>query len=109
MDLKISEMMEYQAKLQAKYFELWGGLNPAVARDKLLWSIIEAGEAADIIKKRGDEAILHDDEVREHFAEEIGDTIKYLMDVLICYGFSAEEFAEVYRKKAERNLNRWAK
>ena len=34
---------------------------------------------------------------------------RYLMDVLACYGISAEEFSEVYRKKAERNLTRWAK
>ena len=109
MDLKISEMMEYQAQLQAKNFANWGGLKPEIARDQLLWAIIEAGEAADIIKKRGDGAILNEAEPRAHFAEEIADTMMYLMDVLDCYGISAEEFSEVYRKKAERNLTRWAK
>ena len=109
MDLKISEMMEYQAQLQAKNFESWGGIKPEIARDQLLWAIIEAGEAADIIKKWGDGAILNEAEPRAHFAEEIADTMMYLMDVLACYGISAEEFSEVYRKKAERNLTRWAK
>ena len=46
MDLKISEMMEYQAQLQAKNFEKWGGLKPEIARDQLLWAIIEAGDYA---------------------------------------------------------------
>ncbi len=109
MDLKISEMMEYQAQLQAKNFANWGGLKPEIARDQLLWAIIEAGEAADIIKKWGDGAILNEADPRAHFAEEIADTMMYLMDVLACYGISAEEFSEVYRKKAERNLTRWAK
>jgi len=108
-DLKISEMMEYQAQLQAKNFESWGGLKPETARSQLLWAIIEAGEAADIIKKWGDGAILNEAEPRAHFAEEIADTLMYLMDVLACYGISAEEFSEVYKKKAERNLTRWAK
>lgn len=109
MDLKISEMMDYQAQLQEKNKKNWGGLSPEVARDHLLWAMIEAGEAADIIKKRGDDAILHEAEPRAHFAEEIADTLMYLMEVLACYGIGAEEFTEVYRKKAERNLIRWAK
>lgn len=109
MDLKISEMMEYQAQLREKNFKRWGPLKPEGARDQLLWAIIEAGEAADIIKKWGDDAILNEAEPRAHFAEEIADTLMFLMDVLTCYGISAEEFAEVYKKKAERNLTRWAK
>lgn len=109
MDLSVSEMMEYQAQLQAKNFGSWGGLKPETARSQLLWAIIEAGEAADIIKKKGDRSICDDAETRAHFAEEIADTMMYLMDVLGCYGIGAEEFSEVYRKKAERNLTRWAK
>lgn len=109
MDLSVSEMMEYQARLQEKNFEKWGGLKPETGRNQLLWAIIEAGEAADIIKKKGDRAICDDAETRAHFAEEIADTMMYLMDVLGCYGIGAEEFSEVYRKKAERNLTRWAK
>ena len=106
MDLKISEMMEYQAQLQAKNFESWGGLQPETARSQLLWAMIEAGEAADLIKKRGDEAIVHEEELRAHFAEEIADTIMYLMDVLICCHVPAEEFEAAYRAKADRNLKR---
>ena len=109
MDLKISEMMEYQTKLQEKNFEKWGGLKPEIGRNQLLWAMIEAGEAADIIKKKGDQAIVHDAETRAHFAEEIADVMMYLLDVLGCYGISAEEFAEIYKKKAERNLTRWVK
>ena len=109
MELKISEMMEYQARLQEKNFERWGGLKQEIGRNQLLWAMIEAGEAADIIKKKGDQAICGDAETRAHFAEEIADVMMYLMDVLGCYGIGAEEFARVYKEKAERNLTRWAK
>ena len=52
-DFGINDMLEMQKLLQEKYKDKWGGLYPAKAREQLLWSIIEAGEAADIIKKRG--------------------------------------------------------
>ena len=73
----------------------------------LLWMIIEAGEMADIIKKKGDEAILHDAEARSHFVEETCDVLMYLNDVLLCYGITPEEIAAAYRAKFERNMTRW--
>ena len=107
MDLRLSEMVEMQKALQEKYLDKWGGLFPERAKDQLLWSIIETGEAADIIKKRGDEAILNDPQLRHDFIEEVGDVVMYLLDALLCYGVTSEEFAEIYRKKFERNMHRW--
>lgn len=107
MDLNLTDLMNMQRDLQEKYKDKWGGLYPAKARDQLLWSIIEAGEAADIIKKRGDEAIMNDPQLRHDFTEEIGDVIMYLFDTLLCYGITGEEFAEIYHKKFERNMHRW--
>ena len=49
--LNLEDMQQIQKELQAKYLEKWGGLSPKIGRDKLLWMMIEAGEAADIIKK----------------------------------------------------------
>ena len=62
---------------------------------------------ADIIKKKGDERILHDEEVRRHFVEEMCDVLMYFGDVMLCYGISVEELKNVYLKKHERNMKRW--
>ena len=50
--LNLEDMQQIQKELQAKYLEKWGGLSPKIGRDKLLWMMIEAGEVADIIKKK---------------------------------------------------------
>jgi len=107
MNMNISDLFDMQRQLQEKYKDKWGGLSPRIGRSQLLWALIEAGEAADIIKKRGDQAIMTDPAARHDFIEEIGDTIMYLMDVLLCYDVSPEEFAEIYRTKFERNMGRW--
>lgn len=52
------EMQAIQKELQAHYEDQWGGLDPKKGRDTLLWTMIEAGEMADIIKKQGDDAIM---------------------------------------------------
>lgn len=109
MDLKLTDLMNMQLELQEKYKDKWGGLYPAKAREQLLWSIIEAGEAADVIKKHGDSAIMSDERFRRDFIEEIGDVMMYLFDTLLCYDVTAEEFSDVYRAKFERNMRRWEK
>jgi len=101
------EMQDIQRELQEKYREKWGGLRPEIARNQLLWMMIEAGEMADVIKKAGDEAIVSDPEVRRHFIEETCDVLMYLNDVLLCYGITPEEMETVYREKHERNMKRW--
>ena len=106
-DINFTEMQAIQRELQAKYLAKWGGLSPEIARDKLLWMMIEAGEMADIIKKQGDEAILHDDDARSRFIEETCDVLMYLNDVMLCYGITPEELAAAYRAKHQRNMTRW--
>lgn len=83
--LGLDEMQAIQKQLQEKYKDLWGGLSPRKGRDQLLWMMIEAGEAADIIKKQGDTPILEDPETRQHFIEEMCDVLMYFNDVLLCY------------------------
>lgn len=83
------------------------GLSPEKGRDSLLWMMIEAGEVADIIKKQGDAKITGDEQVRNHFIEELCDVLMYLNDVMLCYSISPEELAEIYREKHERNMKRW--
>ena len=43
--LNLEDMQQIQKELQAKYLGKWGGLSPKIGRDKLLWMMIEAGEA----------------------------------------------------------------
>ncbi len=101
------EMQAIQKELQEKYLEKWGGLSPKKGRDSLLWMMIEAGEAADIIKKQGDAPILEDPETRRHFIEEMCDVMMYFNDALLCYSIAPEELVEVYKEKHRRNMNRW--
>ena len=107
MNLSISELISMQQALQEKYFDQWGGLNPEKGRDCILWALIEAGEAADVIKKWGDDAIMREEAQRRHFVEEIGDAVMHLTDALICYGFTGADFTEVYRRKWRYNMVRW--
>ena len=107
MDLSFEEMQCIQKELQERYKDKWGGLSPQIARDKLLWMMIEAGEMADIIKKEGDEAIMSDTESRQHFVEEICDVLMYLNDVMLCYEISPSELRELYLKKHQKNMGRW--
>lgn len=106
-DLTVREILEKQSQLQERYFEKWGGLEPRKGRDCLLWMMIEAGEAADVIKKEGDQAILENADTRKDFVEELCDVMMFLGDVMLCYDITPEELEKVYRAKHERNMKRW--
>ena len=74
---------------------------------KLLWAYGEMAEAGNIIKKNPMEKIMTDPELRRHIMEELGDTMMYMFDVMLCLGMTPDEFSEIYRAKCERNKNRW--
>lgn len=101
------EMQKIQHELQEKYKDKWPQLSPRQGRSTLLWMMSEAGEIADIIKKKGDESIMMDPVVRQHFVEEMCDVMMYFNDLMICYNISAEEIERVYRAKHRRNMERW--
>ncbi len=103
----IIQMEAIQRELQEKYKDKWGGLSPEKGRNQLLWMLIEAGEAADVIKKCGDKKIMEDAETRKHFVEELCDVMMYFNDVLLCYSVTPEEFARAYYEKHEKNMQRW--
>ena len=105
--LDFETMHAMQQELHERYKDKWRPLSPEIARDKLLWMMIEAGEMADVVKKKGDEKILSDREVREHFIEEMCDTLMYFNDVMRCYGITPEEFETFYREKHRKNMTRW--
>ena len=106
-DLTFTQMQDWQRALQEKYLAKWGGLSPQVGREKLLWMLAEAGEAAQVLKHDGDDGVLHDAAVREHFIEEMCDVLMYCNDVLLCYGVTPQELSQIYEKKFNRNMARW--
>ena len=101
------DMQKIQKELQEKYKDKWPTLKPEVAREKLLWLMIELGEVADIIKKQGDENIMNDKDTRQHFIEEMCDVMMYFNDVMICYDITPEELSEIYIDKHNKNMKRW--
>ncbi|HHX22185.1 MAG TPA: nucleotide pyrophosphohydrolase [Clostridiales bacterium] len=107
--LTIHEILQRQRALQELNQVRWGGLSPEKGRSSLLWAIGELCEAADVIKKEGDEAIMDDADIREHFAEEVADALMYLGDLLLCYDIDADTFTEIYLRKCKRNRTRWEK
>ncbi len=105
--LDLNTMQSMQAELQERYKGKWPAICPPIGREKLLWLIAETGEVADIIKKQGDEKIMSDPAVREHFIEELCDTLMYFNDVCRCYSITPEELEKVYLAKHQKNLGRW--
>jgi len=106
-DFGLNEMQKIQKQLQEKYKDKWGGLSPDIGRNQLLWMMIEVGEVADIIKKKGDSHIMNDEETRNHFVEELCDVLMYFNDVMLCYSISPEELKKVYLQKHHKNIERW--
>ena len=106
-DFTFAEMLGMQRELQEKYREKWGGLSPKIARNQLLWMYGEMAEVGDIIKKKGDEAIMEDEGTRRHFVEEMCDVMMYFNDIMLCFDISPEELENIYREKFRRNMSRW--
>ncbi len=105
-DLSISDMMHMQNVLFDKYKNVWNPMSPEFGPTSLLWMIGEIGEVIDIIKKKPQDDITGDTQIRKDFIEEMADVLMYFFDVCIKYGVTAEEFSEVYLKKHRYNLIR---
>ena len=106
MDMKVSDMLEMQRRLQERYAGIWAKLTPEQGAHQLLWAICEMGEVADIIKKKAPSEIMSEGQVREAFKEELADVLMYLGDIMLCYGISADEMSRAYADKHEYNMRR---
>lgn len=106
-DFGFWEMQEMQRRLQQQYREIWEPLSPRMARNQMLWMMVELGEAADIIKKEGDRRIVEDADTRAHFVEELADALMYYNDIMLCYDISVDELKKTYLEKHQRNMHRW--
>ncbi len=105
-EINFSDMQKMQLELYEAHKEKWSALEPKQARNQLLWLIEELGEAIAIIKKKGEDAIMTDEAVRDNFCAELTDVLMYFNDALICYDISPEEISEAYRKKHAYNMKR---
>ncbi len=105
-DLTISDMQELQRKLQKAFEDKWGVQKPEDANLHLLFMIEEMGECISIIKKKGIKSILEDENIRDHFLEEITDVQNYYIEVLNCLKITPEEFSNAYIEKHEHNMKR---
>lgn len=106
-DFSINEMQQMQQTLQDQYKNKWEPIAPETGKNKLLWMIGEIGEVIDIVKKNGAVKATEDPEIRKDLVEEMADVLMYYNDVMLCYGITTEELKDSYRKKFQRNMNRW--
>jgi len=98
--------MELQKQLWEQHKDSWSPLTPEYGRNSLLWMFEEMGEVVAIIKKKGEEKIMNDPNVRNHFVEELSDVMMYYVDTLIRFGVTPDEISEAYLKKSKTNLTR---
>ena len=105
-DLRISELIEMQNALQTRMKDKWLSITPENGHFSLLWMFEEMGEIVAIVKKRGCNAIMEDKTVRSAFVEELSDALMYFVDLMTCYGVSAEELSESFISKHGINMRR---
>jgi NTP pyrophosphatase (non-canonical NTP hydrolase) len=105
-DLKLSELIDMQNRLQNRMKGKWLPIIPENGHFSLLWMFEEMGELVAIIKKRGSSAIMNEKTVRSAFIEELSDTLMYFIDLMTCYDVSAKELSEAYLEKHNMNMDR---
>lgn len=105
-DIKISDMMDMQKELWELHKDKWSPMEAKYGRNFLLWMIEEIGEVISIIKKKGDNAIMSNEEVRKAFIEEMGDVLMYYNDTLLRYGITSNEISKAYIEKHNKNMGR---
>ncbi len=108
-ELSISDLMKRQHELYMKHEQYWEPRTPNFGKNSILWMVDELGEVIAIIKKKGEDAIMNDEHVRAHYLEECSDVLMYYLDMLECFGISAEDLTNAFDKKWRRNMDRsWA-
>lgn len=106
MDLKISEMMAMQKALYALHEGKWSPMEPEHGRNFILYMIEEIGETIAVLKKKGDQTVVDDPDVRGAFLEEMADVLMYYNDTLLRYHVTPEEISEAYARKHTRDMGR---
>lgn len=105
-DISIKEMMDLQIKLWEQHKDTWSPMEPEYGRNSLLWLVEELGEVIAIVKKKGESKIMNDEDIRNHFVEEMSDVMMYLLDAMLRFKVTPAEFATIYKAKSDRNMGR---
>jgi NTP pyrophosphatase (non-canonical NTP hydrolase) len=104
--MKIEEMLERSKDLYELNKDKWSPMTPEHGKTFILYMIEEIGEVISIIKKKGEDEIMNNPEVRERFVEEMADVMMYYSDTLNRFGVTEEEFTNAYRRKHDHNMKR---
>lgn len=106
MTISIKDMLTMSHDLYQENKETWSPMTPEHGRTFILYMIEEIGEVISIIKKKGEEEIMENPQVRKRFVEEMSDVMMYFSDVLNRFEITPEEFTAVYEEKHQYNMNR---
>lgn len=87
-DIKISRALEMQRELWEKNKNHKNPLEPEFAKLSFLWMVEEVGECIAIVKKKGDDQIMNNEEVRHHVIEEIVDVNMYMAQIMLRFGIT---------------------
>lgn len=105
-ELTLTKMMELQLQLWEKNKDNWNPMEPKYGKNSLLWLFEELGEVVAIVKKQGEDKIMNEQVVRDHFVEEMSDVLMYYLDVLLRFGVTPEELSKIFLEKSLKNLDR---
>ena len=105
-DINFTDMMKMQKELWELHKDSWSPMEAKYGRNFLLWMIEEMGEVIAIIKKKGDNAVMENKEIRKEFLEELSDVLMYYNDTLLRYGITPEEISNAYIEKHNKNMKR---
>lgn len=106
MDLTVSDMMQMQKALHKLHENDWSPMEPEYGKNTILYMVEDIGEVIAILKKKGDSAVLDNQQVRAAFLEEMADVMMYYTDTLLRYHITAAEISEAYIAKHARNMGR---
>jgi NTP pyrophosphatase (non-canonical NTP hydrolase) len=104
--ISIKDMMNLSNKLYDINKDKWTPKTPESNIYWISWLVGEIGEVIDIVKKKGSDKIMNDENVRLEMLEELTDCYMYLADILNRYQYTPDEFSKVYKKKMNHNLKR---
>jgi NTP pyrophosphatase (non-canonical NTP hydrolase) len=81
-------------------------MESAYGKESILYMIEEVGEVIAVLKKKGDRAIVENQDVRNAFLEEMADVLMYYTDALLRFQVTPEEISKAYIEKHKRNIGR---
>lgn len=106
-DISIAQMKSMQMELFELHKDEWkNDMYPEAARDHMLYMIEELGESISIIKKKGIDAIMKDEMIRQDFITEMTDVARYYIEVLNRLDITSEEYTNCFINKHKECISR---